>query len=355
MSLIKIVHMDHAGNKFGEVEGRGRSFQLQLNQSETVTYSLGLESPLASQAYCNPNYTDFIIYYKDKELCAGMHTEVDLNDVDANTLDVSGRGWLNYFETRIWPPINRDGSPHNDYSVTDRDMIFIAQDLIGYVSIWETPISLQVFFNNAASGQLRDYEIIAGDGTSSIFSQIEELAKGHPGFDFEITWDRVFKTYYPRKGTVRDYVFEQGINCGPIQYRNPGNGGNFFWGTGTDDSDAALTSWSWNDADILATRRRDILVDYGPIHFQENLDFLAQGEAARQVLPLKQISAEWRGDDRITNIFDQVSLGDIVLLRGDTGYEYINDWYRIVGMEVTPTDDDDERVTFTFDDGSLSL
>jgi hypothetical protein len=311
---------------------------------------------MARVQYLEPDVTDFLVYYKGRELCAGMHTEININDVDANQIDVSGRGWLHYFENRIWPPINRDGSPFADYSVTDRDIIYIARDLIGYVSDWETPVSLTVYFPyGGGSGQLMDYDIVAGDDTSTIFEKVAEIAKGHPGFDFEITWNRFFNTYYPQKGSNRTYVFEQGVNCGPLGYRNPGNGGNFFWGTALVEGGASGTQWSWNDADVLRRRRKDKVDDFGDAKFQANLDFLTQGEAARQVLPIKQLSMEWMGDDRIANILDEVSLGDFVQVKGDTVYEEIDEWMRVVGMEFQPTDNDEERITFSFDDGTLSL
>lgn len=350
--------MAHDGTKFGEVSGLNRQFQLQLNQPETVTYSLSLNSQLANQAYTEPDITDFLVYYKGRELCAGMHTEVNINDVDNNLLDVSGRGWLHYLETRIWPPINRDGTDHFDYSATDKDMIAVAQELVGYVTVWDTPKPFDVFFSGAYSGQLIDYDITAGSDspdTEAILSKVQALAQSHPGFDFELTWNHWFNTYYPQKGRVRSYVFEQGLNCGPIQFKNPGNGGNFFWGTGLVEGGASSSAWSWNDADVLSRRRKDITTDFGDTKFQANLDFLTQGGAARQVMPIKQISMEWRGDERIANILDEVSLGDTVLVKGKTYYEDIYEWFRIVGMDFQPTDNDDERVTFTFDDGTLSL
>lgn len=354
-NLTTIKHLNHNGDSFGETVGTNVNFSLQLNKPEILNYDIDLSYWLARREFVEPDVTDFLFLYKDLPLFGGMHTEVDIDNVDENVLKVSAGGWLHYFENRFWSPTKPDGSENDPYSVTDYDVIIVAQQLLDAVSTDDSPQPFQLHHNNANSGQVIDYDVEVGD-TTAIFSKVEELSQMEPGFDYEITWDRWFKTYTPKRGRVRSYSFEQGVNCGPLSYRNPGIGGNYFYGTASEFG-TALTAVRPNPASFVTKRRKDITKDFGELGdgSQGLLDTLADGEAVRQLSPIIQLNLTWMGDSHISNIFESVSLGDTVLVKGDTGYERVDRWMRIVGIEGNPTNEGDERLTITFDDDTLSL
>lgn len=341
MHLVK--HLDHNGVAIGETIPGQTQASIGLKTPENISYQLDLNSPLATPLSCAPYATDFIFYYRDKPLFGGLHTEVSVSDIDDGYIDVAGKGWSHYFERRIWPPEDTDG-----YAVLGADLFTIARVLIDEVD------EIGVTEDTNLSGQTTDFHIELGD-TEAILSKVDSLSKMQPGFDYELTWDKHLNLYAPQMGTTVSYTLEQGRNCGPLNYRNPGIGGTMLFGTGSGVGGGNAKSYAEDLTAELAYRRLDLAKDFGVVGSPDMLTNLVTAELPRQTTPLKQLSITWLGDETIGNIFDEVWIGDTIAVVGDTGYEQVDDLMRVVGIEINPTEEDDESITFTFDDGTLSL
>jgi hypothetical protein len=347
MYLVK--HFNHAGLTLGEVKPNSPSATVGLNTVESISYQIEIGHQLAVLAKSEPYVTDFVFYYKDLPLFGGLHTEVDINDVDEGYLNIAGKGWKHYFERRTWPPENT-----NPYTALTKDVFTIVRELLAAVD------GLGLSLGSGTAGQTTDYKIDLGD-TEAILSKIDALSKLQPGFDYEITWDKVLHLYAPKRGADVGYILEQGVNCGPISYRNPGIGGTALLGTGSNLEGGARASYFAKDNTAEAKYRRlDVTKVFGSIPSSNSyppqlLIDMTTAELPRQVLPMRQLSIPWIGDDSIDNIFEEVWIGDTIRVKGDMEYEYIDDDYRVVGIEINPTDEYDDVIVFNFDDGTISL
>lgn len=86
-ATYKIVHLDHNGNKLGEVQS---PMQLRwgyyLNQVGYASYSISLHDQMAVQRFTSPDITDFQIWRNDDLIMAGMITAVNC-DTDQWTIE----------------------------------------------------------------------------------------------------------------------------------------------------------------------------------------------------------------------------------------------------------------------------
>jgi len=330
--------MDLDGNVIGEVVGNNVTYGIFLDRPNQVSYEIPVESRLADIRFTCPYVTDFQYARNNEIMIAGLHTEADIS-LNGTTLQISGQDWKHYFERRVWPfnPVDPGAS---FFSRVQVDTMDIARQILS-IALAE-PGSPAFTINFSSSGILTNYRIEPGD-SESILEKVGELSEEKPGFDWIITPDRQIIGYAPEKGTRVEYPLEKGRNIADIALTNNGIRAShvFGFGAGTAKKLGVVVE------NPLVLRRYDYAQDYGTVIDKDALTRLANRDLAAQSnlsLALTITLMPDAADDFLEN----VTIGDTVPVTGDVqGYIYINDYYRIVGIEGNVSDNGDETITLT--------
>lgn len=344
-----VRHFDHLGNAFGESFPNDLSFSLYLGRIGSISYNLDLDDPLANITATNPYETDFGLYRNTTRLMGGMHTAINVDDVEGNTLGVSGQDWKHYLDKIRWL---FDPTHPLDYvyRVTNRDIALVVKDLIDGVlaSLYTLPINTSSI---TPVGQLINYRIDPAD-TESIYSKITSLSQIKPGFDFEISPNLQAQVSAPRMGTLQNYVLEQGSNIYKLRYTNTGPEGTVTMGLasvgGTRSGSVVIAPT------VSRFRRLEANTEFSDLVDATLLSSYTAGQADRDAAPHIEFSCTLipeTGQD----LWQYIGLGNSYPVYANIGWSTIDDVFRLVGIECSPNDQGDEEITLSFDDGSLSL
>lgn len=348
-----VRHYNHADIALGEAYPQSLSFSLQLKRVGSISYGLDLEQDLATRTKTNPYITDFKLFRGHEgemlPIMGGIHTSIDISEAEDNLLNVGGKDWLHYFEKDEWPFDPTDPILYN-YKQTGRDIALVVKDILD--TTLAQPNSLALTYTLAAVGQLVNYKIEPAD-TEKILSKLDELSKIAPGFDFEITHDRIFKLYAPQKTrTLTGFALKQGHNIENLHYTENGPQASKLRGFAQ-----ATTRLGYvvDDPAQTAYRRLVESVEFSDVTDANSLQEKTIAEASRMAAPAIEFSCSFVNYDNDLNFWGEVTLGDKIHVQGDLGYDMIDDYFRFVGIEVAPTDEGDEQIDLTFDNGTLAL
>lgn len=339
-------HYDHGGNALGEAFPQNLTFGVYLGRGGYANYDLNFDQNIAKRNNCEPFVTDWALFYDDIKLIAGYHSAVEISETESNMISVNGLDWYSYLDGRQFP---FDPAAPVGYSATGRDIALVAKDILD-LTLAE-PYSLTFDYSTiAAIGQTTNYKIDPADSTS-ILSKITDLSKLTPGFDLDISPDRVLKLYSPRKGVINDnIVLELGSNITSPNYRNSGIGATRLVGIGSTSAGTRLGKTATGKADIY--RRWDKSVDLD-VKDTTLLQAATDAELTRQNTPVVLFSCKWA--DPTVNIFKYVSIGDTLLVEGDLQWDVYANYLRLVGIEGSPNENGEVQWQLNFDDGTLSL
>jgi hypothetical protein len=338
----------------GEAFPQGLSFGKYLGAKiGSISYVLDLDQDLAVRSKTNPYITDFALFRGHEgdmtKILGGMHTSISLSEIEGRGLNVAGKDWWHYFEKEEWP-----FDPANPllyrYQQVGRDIALIVDDILD--TVLAQPNALAFTYTLAAIGQTTNYRIEPAD-TEKIINKLDGLSKLSPGFDLEITPDREIKLYSPQKTrTLTGFALRQGHNCENFSYTENGPQATHLRGFA---QGATRLGYIYNDAAQAAYRRITESIEFADVREQTLLQSRTTAEGLRQAAPAIEFSCSYINVDDDTDIWTQVELGDKIHVYAELEYDTLNTHFRLVGMECSPTDEGDEEVTLTFDDGSLSL
>jgi hypothetical protein len=349
-----VRHFNHAGTALGEAFPQELAFSMFLGAKVgSITYELDLEQDLAVRGKTNPYSTDFKLYRGHETamipIMGGMHTSISIADAESNTLSVAGKDWMHWFELDEWP-FNASNIPGDRYVVVARDIALIVKDILD--RCLAEPNSLSFTYTLSAIGQTTNYKIEPAD-TEKILSKIDALSKLSPGFDIEITHDRVFKIHAPqRTRTLTGFALRQGDNMENLSYTDNGPKATRLRGFA---QATTRIGYVYNSPDQAAYRRLMGSEEFTDVADLAALTSKTNAEGARAEAPTIEFSCSYVNYDDDINFWSQVQLGDKIHVAGDLRYDVIDDYFRLVGIECQPTDEGSEEIILTFDDGSLSL
>jgi hypothetical protein len=338
----RVVHADHNGVPFGEVNPMGLEFGIALSQVNFCNYDISLTNPMASYGYCRPYITDFYLYRDNLLIMAGIHTEIQ-PDLDTRLLKVSAKEWLHYLEKRIYPfdPAN----PTANLVTYFQNDAFVVVELI-LDAVLALSNSLPLNYDNGTSGLLVNWRNDPGD-TNSIYDIIKDLGDASPGFDFEVSPDKEFLMYAPRKAISTGFTMQAGRNILNLSYVDSGPDYNHLLGLGQGTT-SRLGVVKEDSGSRTTYRRLDGSVDYGDVT-AETLDRQAEGDISRGAQSIVKLSGTIVPTES-DNFWANVQPGYIINVVADTEYVQINDQFRVLSFAARVTDQGDEQIEVALTD-----
>src|SRR5436190_9202056 len=161
------------------------------------------------------------------------------------------------------------------------------------------------------TGVVSDYRIEPGD-QESLLAKITNLSQIEPGFDFDISPRRTITLYVPKKGSVKDFIFEHSLNCMISPYKNDGPKATHMLGMG--QSTSAKFGFAKDSNNIATYRRRDITQEYQGVHKRKQVKAKVNSDIKRLSAPQKQFTVKWLGDTY--ELLSNVQVGDTVPVVG---------------------------------------
>lgn len=179
-----------------------------LNAAGTCSITVPLQASYATQSVMAPGQT-YIEVSRSASLKWAGYIWSCVADISGQTLNVSSEGWYSRFRRR---------SIQDTVSYASQEQLDIAWDIIHQAQlVTYGDMGITRWGGESASGINRKKLYCCYERTT-LADAIEELASADDGFDFEITPAKVWKAYYPRKGTTSATAFTTG--SGPTTTSN---------------------------------------------------------------------------------------------------------------------------------------
>lgn len=314
-----------------------RAFSVYLNKAGDAKFVLQPTDPTVSGNDLLLGNKDLRIYRGGTLVWGGelVYVRTDLS-TDSERLEVSAKGYLDLLSKRVI------GTAADPVSYADQDLAGIARDLVAtYAGDWFA-IGTEPTSRTADRTDMQ---------YKNLKEAIDELGNDHieDGIDYEITADKVFNTYYPQKGRqLAEVVFEWGVNIDYVfviddatQMANEaivlGAGDGTAMVTATRDSVASVQ-------DVYGLRQA--VLSYKDVTEQATLESHGDAELAAYQFPTRIVGVRTKGN--LDPAFGSYSVGDFVRVKIDRGLIQLDGYYRIYGIDVQITDNDEETITLTF-------
>ncbi len=269
------------GALINEVTPDNLAFTLQLGKlgPGQISYDLGLSAldvitgdPVVGHEFVGAYRTDFRLKRSTQAhpLMAGMHTPTPAMADGATPEDfvsLAGQDWLHYLQRRVWPYDAAlsyvDWPAGLRFSVAAAEIGDIVRDVLETVRDvspnWPLPpdapgtgghpsYSLGYTVVCDSTGVMTNFAISPMDSTT-IYDMINTFAQNERdqgGFDFLMTWDKIFKLIYPEIGDPTMPVFTLQVdaitkiaNMREIGFTNIGPLGTHYLGVGSGASNQA--------------------------------------------------------------------------------------------------------------------
>jgi hypothetical protein len=336
----------------GEAHPVNLSFSKYIKDIGSVTFDMNLSHPLCVRDKIEPYATDFVLMHKEHHILGGIITSVNV-DVETEWVTLAGKEYTHYLEKRFWP-IDPDNP--EIYSAIQEDSFVVVTDILDRVLM--EPHSLMMSYDLGMSGILVNYRIEPGD-TESVYEKLRDLSEQSPGFDFGTHIDIIDQMVHvelmaesPRITRDNDFVFELGRNIRSFSYDCTGVKATFVAGSGAGSSNKMMRV-AMHEEDMEMYRRLDHTVDFGDIIDPDMVQRQTDAELARMGHSHREdLTASYIPGPNI-DLWVSVEVGDVCLVRVDTRYEQINQEFRVVGYEVSPSDQGDEEVLVIFEDAEV--
>lgn len=296
----------------------------------------------------------------------------------SDTMSIGGKQYAHYLERRIFPFDPRpDPSPYGHisdfvintptgsgvvYQVSDTEIMTILAAILSVVAPMAN--TMPFTFSLTDTGITIDYDLDMGD-TSTLMDLITTLAEQEPGFDWEMSNDRQFITYYPKKygtpgGIVADpstviWTFDDtgwdGINdtdtcpnaAMGISFVSTGPGGTRVLGLGSGLSTQAGVGLGYEAAQEQFWLLEDVK-QYGNISSPGQLRKLVQADLSLDVQPIHEISVDLNAN-LLDGFWTTFFPGLAIYLKCQLGWHTIDSPHQILEMECKISNQGDERVT----------
>lgn len=259
-------------------------------------------------------------------------------------LEIQAQGIWSYFRRRRirW-----------DATFTATDQFTIAQSLMNTAATQPGAISVTV--PATTSGVVRDRSFFALE-RKQLGEAVEQLAAVENGFDFEIvtslsgatfTNDVVF--HYPRQGRRLSAVWDVSVHVTLDEWEvDASAAANSISGLGSGDGDAALVLDAADPAKLTEYPLLEDTASFKDVVERSTLEAHTRAELTRRSSPtaLPGLTLLPTAETTVGSFV----VGDEVNLRGTRGWSELDGWYRIVGYEVSVSDEGDEKIRVTIVD-----
>ena len=324
--------------------------------------------------------TDFALRRADLEdpVMAGMHTSApsaeDSGDAPLGPVQIAGMDWLHYLDLRVWPYdatlsyVNwPDGFAFNvaaaEIGQLIKDILETVRDLSaaypGPPDPTATPsYSLGFTVDADDTGVSMDYLISPFDSTT-ILAMIQQLASaetyaGGYGFEFFMTWDKVFRLVYPSIGDPTSPVFTLEVdatthvaNMRKVGFTNNGPLATHVLGVGSGTANKQGGINKHFPKNSAVYRRIDQVASFAQVADLGALEALTGGTLAFGANPVHEIPVEVDPAD-IPNFWTVCKPGVYVEVVYDLGVHQINSVQKVVSMDCTVDEEGNETVVLGF-------
>jgi hypothetical protein len=354
------VDLRTEGSFVGTVLPEALSFDITLKEPEIVDFEISLANPVVKRDFITPYASDFMLRRINKELIGGIITQVNLKGED-DAIKVGGKGYLHYLERRHYPFPSYNASDSNTFGAdklfkaVNKDPIQIVTDML--TGMRDAPQSFSLPFTVVANGHIGikiNYRIPPGD-TENLLSKITTLSEAYgAGFDFEMTPQKVFKTYVFEKFPSREsrYVFTRDdITDGGIEWTNTGPRGTHVVAQGAGTSVPLSINKHYRGNSAVFRRLDDVADGSDEIRDLNLLASLASGQAAWGSNPQQELTIEVQPENvEVGNFWDAIMPGVYVNVNYDFyPYHKLEALRKITNLHCEVTETGEEIVTLTLE------
>lgn len=364
-------------------------FRLQLGKlgPGTIAYDLGLHArdtvtnlEVVEHEFVGAYRTDFLLKRSGltDPLMGGMHTPAPAATDGAQPQDkisIAGQDWLHYLQRRVWPydaTLSYVNWPAGlRFAVAAGEIGDIVRALLETVRDvspnWPLPpdppgggghpsYSLGFTVDCDDTSTTTNFEISPMD-TTTIYDMIVTLAQnptGEGGFDFLMTFDKIFRLVYPEIGTPASplYTLEQDAvthlaNMRELGMTNTGPAGTHFLGVGAGSSGQAGGVNRHFRANSAVYRRLDAVEQFGDVKNLDLLETLTGGALSTGANPILEIPCVVNPND-IEGFWAVTRPGQYVTVNWDFGAHQLASVQKIVTMDCAADQEGNESVTLGF-------
>lgn len=374
------------GALINEVTPDNLQFLLQLGKlgPGTIAYDLSLDAkdvntgdPVVTHDFVGAYRTDFRLKRSSElhPLMAGMHTPAPAGtagDTPMDLVSLAGQDWLHYLQRRVWPydaDLSYVDWPDGlRFSVAAAEIGDIVRDVLETVRDvspnWPLPpdapgtgghpsYSLGYTVVCDDTGITTNFAITPMDSTA-IYDMINTLAQNERdqgGFDFLMTWDKIFKLIYPEIGdpdvpvfTLQVDAMTQIANMREIGFTNTGPEGTHFLGVGSGSSNQAGGVNRHFRANSARYRRLDVVEEYGDVKNLDMLERLTGGSLSTGADPVLEIPIIV-DPATIEDFWTLAKPGNYVMVNYELRFHEVASAQKIVSMDCSAGQEGNELVT----------
>lgn len=342
MSRYEFLITDKAGNTLATLDGAGsRSYSIYLNKSGEARFTLAPTDPKLTADLLLLGHKELKIK-RDGTLVWGgelVYSRTDLS-AEEERVEIAAKGYLNLLSYRYVGT-----TAGNPTTYTDEDLADIAHDLItDSQALSNGDYGITLGANPISRNGDRTYDF------RNLLEALEGLSNDNVdnGIDFEITPDKTFNAYYPKKGRQLDsVVFEWGVNVDEFfEIKDATRMVNQAIVLGSGEGNSMITA-TRNDTNLQETYklRQDILYHKSVVK-QSTLEEHGDRALFERGSQSQIIGVKTRGD--LPPSFGSYQVGDTVRVKIKHGIVNIDSYWRIYGIEVRVGDEDEEEITVIF-------
>jgi hypothetical protein len=342
MSLYEFIIKDKSGKKLAILDAQERSYSIYLNKSGDARFTISLTDENINDDITQLAHKELYIYRSGTLVWGG---ELNYKQVKLSLTEeykkLSAKGFFDLLSKR------RVGTAASPRSFTNTDLTTVLSTLLTEaqtgtnmdlgITIGAMPLTGQTITDTFTYANLK--EVI--EGLSNL--------KRENGIDFEVTPAKKIDAFYPYKGRIlQTERFEWGNNIQEVELTEDatemvnqvfvlgtGEGNNMV--TVTRDAEATIqAAYKIRQGDIAHKDTTDtaVLTEYGD-------KYLFEHKQQQQIVGITVM-----GDSKPT--FGSYQVGDFVPVKIKYGSLNIDGYYRIYGIVVSISDNDEETIKLIF-------
>lgn len=376
------------GSLIQTVRPENLHFVLQLGVlgPGTIDYEVSLDAvdgdgdPVVTPDFVGPYRTDFLLKRDDLDdpLMGGMHTQVGGQDGETpiDVVRIAGKDWLHYLERRVWPydatksavlwPTGLLWDFNAEVGQQVKDILETIRDVSANWPAAPNTLSPNPSYSLGFTVDADDTTVSRRitipklDATTiyglvQTYAQMQKGAGG--GFDFYMTWDKIFRLVVPEIGDPDSPVFTLEVdatshfpNMVSAGFTNTGPEATHVLGVGAGTANQQGGINKHFPASSAVFRRLDKVADFGDVTDLLALEAMTALDLAFGSNPVHEIPIEVNPAD-IPGFWDPdtgARPGRYVAVDYDLGFHQINSTQKIVSMDCTVDTEGEERVVLAF-------
>lgn len=340
MGLYEFIIKDKAGNTIATLDSaRNRSWEVYLNRSGSASFNVNLSDPKLNQDTLLLGSKELYIY-RDGVLVWGGELSYSRSNLITGEMLVTAKGFFDLLSKKI------TGTSASPRTFSSTDLSQIAWTLI----------------DEAQTGSNASFGITQGTLATSRnadrsyeYKTVKEAIEGltnlniQQGIDFEIDANKQFSTFYPQKGTQKgDIVFEYGRNIIDLGETLDA----------TDMANQVIVLGEGQGSELITVTRdsggstqTDYKIRQKTVSFKDVNQTATLNDHGDKELSLRQtqqqiVSLKTKGD--LDPQVGSYVVGDSVRVIARFGFMNIDSFFRIYGIKVKVSDQDEEEIELIF-------